>query len=174
MLSLAMKPANPDFSAACERLTERALQVERGTLLTFAALEDLTGLTRLALYRAVIRVTPELLNAKRLLTNIYGEGYLLSDVQEHMDHADNRGKKGNRQHMRRWVEYQGLDLSRLTPDQKRQYDQKIAHIGLMAELSRKRTIQGIQHAVKSVSYQQQSLAIIENLQAQLASMKRKS
>ena len=162
---------NPEFALGCERLAQRALEVDRETLISFEELHTITKLSRVQLYQAVRRVNRDLLQAKRLLVNRRGQGYVVAGTDLHMSHAHQRKLKAARQHSRGFVELRGLDTTSLSPAQQKQYQQQLAVLGTLSELSRKHTLKGIELAAKSLYYQREALHVQEDLQAQLQVMR---
>lgn len=109
---------SPRLEAAQQALIRHALTLAYGDLVDYATMSTLTGLPRQGLSALVKRANHAVLLPihQRMLIVERGRGYRRASEQEVVAHADSRRKRGRRQHVWGSAEIDGIDLSRLPPE----------------------------------------------------------
>ena len=164
-------PSSQEKTRAIDQFTEWAIHASVGVTLTYAELEQLTGHPYRLVQMWLARVNKRLLPYKRLLVNVRTVGYRVAPAEAHLAHAHHRRRKGNRQFRWSLAEYQGLDVSRLTPEQTHVAETAIAHLETIVAFARKRTTAGIHASERAITHQQAVADELATMATQLVALR---
>jgi hypothetical protein len=129
----------PEYAQRLEWLVDRATRVEQGTLITHDEMTEALGAMTSSERSALVEHANQALSqSQRLLINVRAVGYKVAVPQEHLDHADSRKRRGQRQVKRGVRSLKACDLRRLTPHEQAAVANKLRCFELMLLQSRKR------------------------------------
>lgn len=155
-------------------ILEAIQDIDRGHLLTYQRLTELTGFSKEIILSNIQTVNRRLLRSrKKCLANVRKVGYVLVEPKEHERLANNRKKKATRQISRGVEILKNTDLTALTPDEKARHSFFLNHMSHNLSILRSKGEKSISHTRKSLRLQEEAREQLLNLEADVKALKKK-
>lgn len=147
----------------------------------FDQLEAMTGFKKDRIQMLMAGVNKKLLKGHNIMmTNVRGVGYKLATPQEQISHAEKRTKKARRQHRTAILELENIDVSKMTPEE-RKFTREMIGVNQMALRATRSVVRKAYEASEKARKEsekasvsnQEALNTIDSLQSQLDALKKR-